>query len=336
MSLEERAGQLIMVPVLADGGSSEGADAVAQLIGQRHLGSVLFLGDGWDSAAEVAAASLKLRQAAGPVGLWLAADQEGGRVQRLHGDGFDRIPSGMEQGDMPVAALTEAAQSWAEQLAGAGINLSLAPVLDAVDPADRAANASIGALDRDFGLDPDGNAAHGVAVIKGLRQGGVGSVVKHFPGLGGVAGNTDFTAAAIADSTTTADGPVVKAFATALAESPTMVMVSLAVYLQLDPDSSAALSHRVVSQLLRDDLGWDGVVVSDSLTAAAVSAVPLDQRAVRLIEAGGDLACFGSVEAALAALDGLIGRAKSDLAFAQLVDIAAGRVLAAKQADGLI
>ncbi|MDR2454099.1 MAG: beta-glucosidase [Bifidobacteriaceae bacterium] len=332
MTLEQKAGQLVMAPLTA----ASDADGVRRAIAQRHVGAVLLLGGGWGSAAQVKQVvdSLSGPDGAAP-GLWVAVDQEGGQVQRLDGAGFDAIPAALEQGRWDAAELERRARTWGEQLAAAGVNLDLAPVVDTVDPAHRAANAPIGALGRDYGLDAAGNAEHAQAFARGLAGAGVGAALKHFPGLGRVQGNTDFTAEGTTDQATGPDDPAVQAFAQAMAAEPAMVMVSLATYAKLDPASPAALSPAVVGGLLRGQLGWQGVVISDSMTAAALQQVPASQRAVRFVEAGGDIACFGDLADALAALDALVERAGSDEAFAALVEAAAGRVLAAKARQGL-
>jgi beta-N-acetylhexosaminidase len=332
MTLEERAGQLVMVPITP----GDSAAQVAETVRKRSIGTVLFLGNGWNSATQVSGAAEQLRQAAGSVQLWLAADQEGGVVQRLSGEGFSAIPSAVEQGRMNVDDLSASAARWGRQLAAAGVNLNLAPVVDTVDASARASNAPIGALSRDFGLDASGNAAHARAFVEGMAAGGVGSAVKHFPGLGRITGNTDFDTEGVVDETTTTDDPAVEAFGDVLSADPTMVMVAVATYAQIDPTTPAAFSSTVISDLLRGQLGWNGVVVSDSLTAAAVSHIPAADRAVRLLEAGGDLACLGSLADAEAALDGIVAQAGKDAKFAALVDAAATRVLTAKLRAGLL
>jgi beta-N-acetylhexosaminidase len=331
MTLEDKAGLVMMAPVLA----SDSPQAVAQLVRDHRPGGLLLLGDGWDSAAKVQA-TVEAAQAAAGGGLWIAADQEGGKVQRLKGSGFDVIASAVELGRLGLDELESRAAVWGAQLAAAGVNLDLAPVVDSVDAAARAANRPIGALDRDFGLDPAGDAAHAAAFIRGLASAGVGSAVKHFPGLGRVAGNTDFTDQGVEDAVTEAGDPAVEAFATALAAGPTMVMVSLATYTRLDPAAPAAFSPAVVTDLLRGQLGWDGVVVSDSLTAAAAQSVAPADRAVKLIQAGGDLATFGDQTAVAPAIAGLIAAAKADQSLAAALDASARRLIAAKLRAGLI
>ena len=198
------------------------------------------------------------------------------------------MPSAVEQGAMATDQLRASAAGWGGQLTAAGVNVDLAPVTDTV-PGDRQTNEPIGALDRDFGLDAAGNAAHAAAFVAGMRDAGVQSSIKHYPGLGAVKGNTDFTTDGILDTTTTADGAEIGAFHTVISQAkPAMVMMSLATYQSIDADDPAAFSHTIVDGLLRGRQGFDGVVTSDSLSAAAVSGTPTDQLGVRFVEAGGD------------------------------------------------
>ncbi|MBT1172946.1 glycoside hydrolase family 3 protein [Bifidobacterium sp. MA2] len=332
MSLEERVGQLVMAPLFA--GSN--ASALKSAIADRHVGSVLVIGNWRTGVAGVRKVTDALQSYA-PEGnrLIVTTDQEGGQVQHLKGAGFDTMPSAVEQGRLSADALRRSAATWGAQLKAAGINVDLAPVLGTVT-IDRASNAPIGALDRDFGLDASGNAEHGTAFVEGLRDAGVASSVKHYPGLGAVRGNTDFTADGIVDSTTTADGDQIGAFHTVIDEAkPAMVMMSLATYQRIDPDNPAAFSSVILDGLLRGTHGYDGVVTSDSLSAEAVAHVATDQLGVRFVEAGGDLACVGQVADIVPILDGLNKRAKEDEAFARKVTTAATRVIRLKVQMGL-
>jgi beta-N-acetylhexosaminidase len=333
MTLEQKAGQLVIVAQLS-GAPTAGAVAAVR---DRAMGGVVLLGTGWSSASQVITVTGELNAAAvGGIRPWLAADQEGGQVQRLKGEGFTAIPTAVDQGKMTVEQLASQANEWGEQLAAAGINLDFAPVADSVDLARRQANAPVGALSRDFGLDPEANGAHAAAVVAGLEQAQVAAAVKHFPGLGYVTGNTDFTADGVNDMVTGPDSDSLDSFKEAMAAGPAMVMVSLATYSEIDPAAPAAYSKAVVTDLLRGQLGWDGVVVSDSLTAAAVADVPAADRITRFLQAGGDLAVMGDLTTGLTALDGLVAAAKNNPDVAMLVDAAAVRVLAAKIDAGLI
>ena len=243
MNIDERVGQLVMAPLPA------GSDpaTLRDLIVDRHVGSVLIIGN-WDSGtAGVSSATSELQSyASSDNQLLMATDQEGGSVQHLKGSGFDTMPAATDQGTMSASQLRQSAAIWGAQLKSAGINVDLAPVVGTVT-VNRPSNAPIGALDRDFGLDAAGNAEHAKAFIRGMSDSGVGSVIKHYPGLGSVTGNTDFTASGILDTTTTLDGPEINAFNATFDANPSMVMMSLATYQRIDPDNPAVFSHSLIN-----------------------------------------------------------------------------------------
>ena len=305
MTLDEQVGQLIMTPIQPGDDPATVGDSIAQ----QHIGAVLMTGN-WSSGVSGVAQTVTALQtyAAANNQLITATDQEGGQVQHLKGTGFDAIPSAVQQGGMAGASLTQAAAGWGSQLYAAGINVDLAPSVDTVQVA-RRANAPIGALNRDFGLDGSGNADHAKAFIAGMRQAGVRTAIKHYPGLGAVTGNTDFTANGISDTTTTFDGEEMGAFATALAEDPGMVMMSLATYTQLDANAPAAFSSSIIDGHLRGTTGYQGVVVSDSLSATALGSIGPKDLGVRLVDAGGDIACIGDRAYVQPIIDGLKSRA---------------------------
>lgn len=332
MSLDERAGQLIMAPMFAGGNPAD----LSALISTRHVGSVMLIGN-WNNGTAAAKTAADALQSYAPSGnqLIVSTDQEGGQVQHLKGSGFDTMPSAVAQGQMSADTLRSSAKTWGGQLKQAGINVDLAPVLGTVQ-VKRSSNAPIGALNRDFGLDSNGNAQHGIAFIEGMRDAGVGATVKHYPGLGAVTGNTDFTTEGILDTTTTLDDEEIGAFNTTIKQAkPAMVMMSLATYQRIDSSAPAAFSSKIIDGTLRGSVGYDGVVISDSLSAAAVSGIATKDLGVRLVDAGGDLACIGDTSYVTPILDGIIARAQSDPAFAKKVTASATRVMTLKYQMGL-
>ena len=327
MSLDERAGQLIMAPMFAGGNPAD----LSALISTRHVGSVVLIGN-WNNGTAAAKTAADALQSYAPSGnqLIVSTDQEGGQVQHLKGSGFDTMPSAVAQGQMSADTLRSSAKTWGGQLKQAGINVDLAPVLGTVQ-VKRSSNAPIGALNRDFGLDSNGNAQHGIAFVEGMRDAGVGATVKHYPGLGAVTGNTDFTTEGILDTTTTLDDEEIGAFNTTIKQAkPAMVMMSLATYQRIDSSAPAAFSSKIIDGTLRGSVGYDGVVISDSLSAAAVSGIATKDLGVRLVDAGGDLACIGDTSYVTPILDGIIARAQSDPAFAKKVTASATRVMTLK------
>lgn len=332
MSLDERAGQLIMAPMFAGGNPAD----LSALISTRHVGSVVLIGN-WNNGTAAAKTATDALQSYAPSGnqLIVSTDQEGGQVQHLKGSGFDTMPSAVAQGQMSADTLRSSAKTWGGQLKQAGINVDLAPVLGTVQ-VKRSSNAPIGALNRDFGLDSNGNAQHGIAFVEGMRDAGVGATVKHYPGLGAVTGNTDFTTEGILDTTTTLDDEEIGAFNTTIKQAkPAMVMMSLATYQRIDSSAPAAFSSKIIDGTLRGSVGYDGVVISDSLSAAAVSGIATKDLGVRLVDAGGDLACIGDTSYVTPILDGIIARAQSDPAFAKKVTASATRVMTLKYQMGL-
>lgn len=332
MSLDEQAGQLIMAPMFAGGNPAD----LSALISTRHVGSVVLIGN-WNNGTAAAKTAADALQSYAPSGnqLIVSTDQEGGQVQHLKGSGFDTMPSAVAQGQMSADTLRSSAKTWGGQLKQAGINVDLAPVLGTVQ-VKRSSNAPIGALNRDFGLDSNGNAQHGIAFIEGMRDAGVGATVKHYPGLGAVTGNTDFTTEGILDTTTTLDDEEIGAFNTTIKQAkPAMVMMSLATYQRIDSSAPAAFSSKIIDGTLRGSVGYDGVVISDSLSAAAVSGIATKDLGVRLVDAGGDLACIGDTSYVTPILDGIIVRAQSDPAFAKKVTASATRVMTLKYQMGL-
>jgi beta-N-acetylhexosaminidase len=332
LTLAQQVGQLFLVGVDGDIAGPQLTAAMRSY----HFGSLL-LNKSAAGTAALAGQTAVMRSlgasGSGGVGIFIAANQEGGEIQQLTGPGFATMPSALVQGGWPDSTLRAAATQWGTDLRAAGVNLNLAPVMDVVPEATAAGNAPIGALDREFGFDPATNGAHGAAFIQGMAAAGVMSVAKHFPGLGRVTGNTDFTPD-VTDTVTTASDPYLDSFRAAIAAGVPMVMVALATYTKIDSSQLAVFSP-VVMRLLRDGLGFTGVIVSDDLgQAAAVQAIPAGKRALSFLAAGGDLITSQDLGPAEQMAAAVLARASADAAFRATVEAAATRVLTAKQAAG--
>ncbi|AXG15253.1 glycoside hydrolase family 3 protein [Intrasporangium calvum] len=331
------AGQLIMVGLAADARQ----DSLDALIRDRHLGGVILLGGWYNGVERTRAATRHLNAASdrsgGAPGLLLAADQEGGNVQQLRGDGFARMPSALEQGTLSAVALRQRASTWGEQLRAAGINVNLAPVADTVPDSLGRDNDPIGRWDRQFSSDPDVVARMVAAFVTGMHEGKVATATKHFPGIGRITGNTDLTTDGIVDRTTTATDPFLKPFASGISAGTDLVMVGSAVYSRIDPGVQALFSPRIVTDLLRGRLGFRGVVITDDVGAAkAVADTPVGQRATRFVEAGGDIVLTARPSTVPTMHRALTGRMKADRGFRATVTAAATRVLTLKADLGLI
>ena len=332
MSEAQRVGQLFMVDCPSTG---LGAAAVTA-VGTYHVGSVILDGTSQLSAEQTATIAAQLQtRAPAQAGLFVATDQEGGQVQRLQGPGFSAIPSALQQGAVAPATLRAEAQQWGAELRAAGVNVDLGPVLDTV-PANFGSNPPIGDLDREYGHDPASVSSHGNAVAQGLAAAGVDATVKHFPGLGRVSGNTDLTTGVL-DRVTTRHDPYLAPFAAAIRDGVAFVMMSTAIYTRIDPDRPAAFSPAIVTGMLRGDLHFRGVIISDDLgVSKQVSGLSVGERAVAFIAAGGDVVLTVDALQAPEMTAAVLARAKSDPKFKAQVAAAALVVLQAKQARGLL
>ena len=336
MSLAERVGQLFMVGAPAAGDGRQ----TLPLLRQFHVGSVVLTGRsslGVEATAHTTAVLQSEARSTSSVGLPLliATDQEGGMVQVLGGPGFSSLPSALQQGATPVDSLRAQAQAWGFELHAAGVNVDLAPVLDVVPDSGAKSNAPIGALDRQFGQDPANVAEHGLAFITGMEHAGVSPTIKHFPGLGRVNGNPD-NSSSVTDDVTSRHDAYLMPFAAAIRAGAPIVMVSTATYRLLDPNSPAAFSRTIVTGILRGDLSFTGLVISDDLgRAVQVRGWSPGERAVDFISAGGDLVLTVEPKVVPEMIAAVISKAQGDPVFRAQVDTAALRVLSAKRARGL-
>jgi beta-N-acetylhexosaminidase len=275
-------------------------------------------------------------QSAADEPLLVALDQEGGAVQTLKGPDFPLIPSALRLGAGPPATLRAEVQDTARRLAGIGVNVNLAPVADTVPTSVGEDNPPIGAFHREYGSDPAQVAAAIRTVVPASQDAGVLTTLKHFPGLGRTRFNTDTTARAV-DTTTTAQDPYLGPFAAGIKQGSAAVMISSASYPRLDAKNIAAFSDPIITGLLRDQMGFAGLIMSDDLGAAvAVRAVPVGSRAVRFIRAGGDLVLTIRPDDAAPMSGALLAAANRSPAFTNRVTDAATQVLRAKARAGLL
>jgi beta-N-acetylhexosaminidase len=268
---------------------------------------------------------------------WIGVNQEGGAVQTPSGPGFADLPSAVRQGSMPTEELAALADEMGTALSSAGITLNLAPVVDVVPEGTGDANAPSGAWGRHYSNTAEAVTTAAGTVAAGLAAHGVTPTLKHFPGLGRVQENPD-KSRNVADDVTIRDDEQVAAFGTlAGSDAEPFVMMSSATYTQIDPSVPAVFSPVVVNGLLREQLGFDGVVISDDIGAAqAVQDVPVTEQAVRYLEAGGTLMLTMDADLVTEMIDAVLARAESDPDFSATVDAAVRTALTAKARAGLL
>jgi beta-N-acetylhexosaminidase len=284
-----------------------------------QLAGVIFFGENISSQTQIAGVITQLRQAQAqsPVQLplLLMTDQEGGLVRRLPG-----APALSEkqigQSSDPAAAAAAAGTGAGQNLAGAGMNVNLAPVLDVYYKTGN----FIDQYQRSYSSNPAVAAACGQAFITAQQQAGVAATAKHFPGLGSATKNQNTDSGPV-----TLTVPLTKLrtvdevpYPPAVSAGVKLVMVSWAIYPALDARLPAGLSPTVIGQELRGRNAFTGVTITDALEAGALSAFgTTGQRAVTAAGAGMDLILCSARdvsqgEAATAALAGALGSGQLD------------------------
>lgn len=261
-----------------------------------QVGGVLLLGNGWTSARTTAAAVARLQAVACRRGspLLVGVDQEGGSVRRLPWAAPTLAAASMGTATEAHAQAAAAAPA----LRQARVGIDFAPVADTISTP----RSFLGT--RSFGSDPSLVAQLASAFVTGLQAGGVAATVKHFPGLGSAVASTDDRAVTISRNAAFLTARLAP-FKAAIAAGAKLVMVSNASYPALDPSGvQAVFSHAIVTGLLRDTLGFKGVVVTDALDAGAVAHVP--DAPARALAAGVDLMLYSETAASEAGYASLV------------------------------
>jgi beta-N-acetylhexosaminidase len=254
---------------------------------------------------------------------FIGVDQEGGRVARL-GHPVLKLPPMRALGAVDDPGLTlDAAELLGRQLAVLGFNVDFAPVLDVDTNPD---NPVIG--DRAFGRDVETVVRHGRAFAAGLESGGVAACGKHFPGHGDTDLDSHLSLPRLSHDPERLQRVELAPFAR-LASELSAIMTAHIVYAALDANRPATLSPAVVTELLRGQLGYDGVVFSDDLEMGAIAEHHgTGEAACEAIAAGCDVALICSrPEGYRQAHDALCARARSDAAFTRRLQQAAARTL---------
>ena len=251
-----------------------------------EAGSVILLGSNTPSrqAARALVARLQAipRPAALDVPLLVMVDQEGGLVRRLPGPPARRAS---ELGQAGPAAARAAGTAAGRLLRSVGASVDLAPVADVAR-----AGSTLARDGRIFGSSPSRVSQAAGAFAAGLDAAGVAAAAKHFPGLGAARVSTDSAPVRLRISRATLDRIDLAPFRSLIADGIPLVMTATAIYPALDPGRPAALSAAVTTELLRAEMGFTGVTVTDALDTPALAAVGgTGAVAVRAAAAGNDL-----------------------------------------------
>ncbi|MFN8482479.1 MAG: glycoside hydrolase family 3 N-terminal domain-containing protein [Anaerolineae bacterium] len=322
LSIEMKVGQVIM------GGFPDAQPDAATLAAVRDgsLGNIILFAYNCPSPASVASLTAMLQDTA-PTPLLVAADQEGGAVTRL-GPPATVMPSAMARGaadDVGLAA--RAAGVMAAEMRAVGINVGLVPVADVNS---NPLNPVIGA--RSFGEDPYRVADFVAGTVRGLQGHGVAACAKHFPGHGDTAVDSHFGLPRCERELADLDNVELVPFRTAIVAGAHLVMSSHILFPALDPQRPSTLSRAILTDLLRGRLGFDGVVITDSMEMAGIMQERTTPEAcVEAFAAGADIVCPSHHRADQAGAHSLILAAlrSGDIPLRRL-DEAVGRILRLK------
>lgn len=243
------------------------------------------------SPKQVTQLSEQLQKLSG-IPLFVSIDQEGGKVNRLKPEyGFPATKSHKELGDENDEQGTfEHSRLIAKTLKDAGINLNFAPCLDlGINPL----NTVIYKKERYFSANPAEVGKHGSAYIRGHVSEGVLATVKHFPGHGSSMADTHLS---MADVTDTWQESEIEPYHRIISEGTcSVIMVSHVFNRNLDPDWPSTLSEKIITGILREKMGFDGVIISDDMQMQAIHAnYGLETAILQGIKAGIDIFCFGN------------------------------------------
>jgi beta-N-acetylhexosaminidase len=319
LSLRRQVGQLVVMRFAGTGPPPYVPEA---LKAGRAAGVILFK-DNIASKPALTRLTARLQRAAGGAAL-VATDQEGGEIRNLT---WAAPAAGQAAAATPERARADA-RAAAHDLRAAGVNVNLAPVADvASGPVMRG---------RSFPGDAKQVAALTRAAVEGYRGTRVAATAKHFPGLGAATENTDDAPVSLTRTPEQLLGEDLPPFRAAIAARVPLVMASHAVYPSLDPRAIASQSSYVLQRLLRQRLGFRGVIVTDSIEAKAVTERSGPAVAgVRSVRAGADLVLTTGPGSHLRVLRALLAEARRSPAFRRRVEESAARVLALKRELGL-
>ncbi|MCD1258307.1 beta-N-acetylhexosaminidase [Paenibacillus athensensis] len=332
MTLRQKVGQLFVCG-FADPAPTE---EIKILIEQYGLGGVIYFRRNVEDAEQLARLSEELqaisRQSGGQP-LFIAVDQEGGMVSRIE-KGVTLLPGNMALGAAGSAeGVRNIARAMGEELRQMGVNMNFAPCLDINN---NPRNPVIGV--RSYGETAELVSELGVQAVLGLQESGVAATVKHFPGHGDTAEDSHYDLPSLPHGMDRLTQLELVPFAAAIASGVDAVMTAHVVFPALEPSGlPSTLSPAILTGLLREQLGFDGLIVTDCLEMQAISeGVGVAEGAVQALEAGADIILVSHrFPRQQAALEAVVAAVESGRLTEARIDASLARVLACKQRRGI-
>lgn len=336
MTLEQKVAQMFLVALYGPTLNAPGRDFLQQW---QPGGAVIFSSNAGtpDSVTRLTNSWQQTVIDAGGVPMFIATDQEGGTITRLK-DGFTTWPVPMlltASGDVSLAY--RVGQAMANELSAVGVNMNLAPVADLYT---NLRNPIIGR--RSFGSDPERTGQMLAALIRGMQAGGILSTAKHFPGHGDTDSDSHTSLPIINRSREELDTIELAPFRWTVAAGVETVMVAHIWYPAIDPSGEipASLSSNVVSGLLRNEMNFQGLIMTDAIMMDAIDTrYDYDEASIMAIEAGVDLIAFGAHLPPTSqgrAMQGVVDAVRSGRISETRINESVRRILDAKQRYGLL
>jgi beta-N-acetylhexosaminidase len=282
LTLEEKIGQLAIIGF--DG--TEMNDNIKELIQNYHVGGVIFFKENITSRSQTLSLVEAMNNYNGnAVPLFLAVDEEGGRVSRIPSE-YLKLPSSGYIGKKNNEVLSnKVGEALGDEVGSLGLNLDFAPVLDINS---NPKNPIIG--DRAFGNNADLVSRLGLSTMKGIQSKGIISAVKHFPGHGDTSVDSHKGLPLVNNDLTRLRSFELIPFKKAIDNGADMVMVAHILLPKLDSQYPASLSKNVITDLLRKELGFNGVIITDDMTMGAITLnYDINKAAVTSLKAGSDI-----------------------------------------------
>lgn len=303
------------------------SDETSAFLSQAKIGGVILFAPNYENPAQLAELTHQIQDCRSEFPLWISADHEGGKVQRFK-KGFTRIPEAAAVGAMNSPKLAfEVAEVMAKELKAAGINLNFCPIADiATNPK----NPVIG--NRAYGTQPEAVSKIISAIVRGHLTNGIQPCVKHFPGHGDTQTDSHFALPKIDTPLEVLQTREFIPFVKAFRSKCSMVMTAHIVNPKLDPKVPSTLSSFVLQEILRKQLRYNGIIISDDMEMKAIADHFGTDDAPRMaIEAGCDLLIYRTETASRIAYEALTRALENGSLSADRVLESANRVRAFKK-----
>lgn len=329
LTLGQKVGQLLMC-----GFHSQHADEqITRLIRDYHVGGVIYFRRNVESVDQLTRLSAELQDMAAEAGalpLMISVDQEGGMVARIDQEGMTQVPGNMALGATGNPEYTlECARILGCELKSIGIDMNLAPV---VDVNNNPLNPVIGV--RSYGEHAESVATHGVAAITGYQSQGIAATAKHFPGHGDTAVDSHFGMVTVPHDRNRLEQMELLPFRRAIEAGVDAIMTAHVMFPSIEPEPiPATLSHKVLTGLLREEMGFEGIIITDCLEMHAISKpYGVAEAAVRAVEAGADLILVShTLQDQVAALEGIVEAVRTGRISEEVIHQAVERIMTWKR-----